>query len=130
VSGPHALPGVVRQALRRRSELGERFLDLLERRLRGLEALAAGARTADLAIAAQDRALARRFLRSRAGSWDDGDEDLVRGWLDGWQEPAGDRRAGAARALLAGAAELANLQARPATLWFFLWEMESMLAGL
>ena len=35
-----------------------------------------------------------------------------------------------ARALLEGAAALAAIGAPPGALWFFLWEMESILAGL
>ncbi len=130
MSEDHPLVAVVRRALPRRSPVGERYLELLGRRLRGLAALAAGDEAADLGLGEEDRALARRFLRPRAGGWDDGDENLVRGWLDGWQRTGRDRRAAAAQALLDGARALAAMQARPATLWFFLWEMESMLAGL
>jgi len=36
----------------------------------------------------------------------------------------------AARGLLDAAAELARIAPRPETLWFYLWEMESLLSGL
>jgi hypothetical protein len=101
-----------------------RFLDLLDRRL---AALASGR---PIRVRAGERALAAGFLEPFMGRWDDGDENLVRGYLDGWAAPDEDA-ARAARARLLGAARaLSAIQARPATLWFFLWEMESVLAGL
>lgn len=54
-----------------------RFLDLLDRRL---AALASGR---PVRVRAGERALAGRFLEPFMGSWDDGDENLVRGYLDG-----------------------------------------------
>ena len=36
----------------------------------------------------------------------------------------------AARGLVDAAAELARIAPRPETLWFYLWEMESLLSGL
>ena len=34
------------------------------------------------------------------------------------------------QALLEAAEALSRIEARPGTLWFFLWEMESMVRGL
>lgn len=107
----------------------ERYLDVLDLRLRALETLAAGQR-ANLALTSSNRALSRRFLKPLNGTWDDGDENLVRGFLDLWVRSGADPRQVAARSLLDAASALAKMQARPSTLWFFLWEMESMLPGL
>jgi len=63
-------------------------------------------------------------------AWDDGDETLVRGFLDRWLTAGVDPRQAAARNLVEAGHELRRLQARPATWWFFLWEMESMMRGL
>lgn len=101
-----------------------RFLDLLDRRL----ALLAAGRTVRSGPA--ERALARRFLAPLEGTWDDGDENLVRGHLDRWLPPEGGAAATARKGLLGAARALSVIEARPATLWFFLWEMESMLSGL
>lgn len=77
----------------------------------------------------EDRALTRRFLARR--SWHDGDENLVRGYLDRWEKDAGAGSAAArARSVLEGASALGGIAAPPGALWFFLWEMESVLAGL
>jgi hypothetical protein len=73
----------------------------------------------------QDRALARRVLRPLEARWHDGDENLVRGFLDRWTSHDGPETA---RRLLEAAAELARIEARAAAWWFFLWEMESVLA--
>jgi hypothetical protein len=118
----HPLTSAVRRALRRPlSPTSRRYLWLLDRRL---ATLAAGRAPGP---AAADRKLARRFLARVAGHWDDGDENLVRGYLD-----SGGRRGArdAPGALLEAADGLGRIAARPATLWFFLWEMESMLEGL
>lgn len=127
----HPLVASVRRALRRPSPAAESYLALLQRRLGSLARLAQEGRdpAADLGLRSSDRALARRFLRSRHGSWTDGDENLVRGWLDRW-EPAGTGLADRARAILEAADALAAIEARPQTLWFFLWELESMLAAV
>lgn len=118
------------RALRARSSaLQKRYLDLLDRRLRALESLAAG-QPANLALTPSNRTLARRFLEPLEGSWDDGDENLVRGFLDRWLPSAAPAVAHVAARLLEAASHLATLDLRPGTLWFFLWEMESMLAGL
>ena len=74
-----------------------------------------------------ERARARRFLAPLEGSWNDGDENLVRGFLDGWQGAGDDGGVARARGLLRAAGELADMGPRPETLWFFLWEMESVL---
>ena len=68
------------------------------------------------------------MLKPLEARWHDGDENLVRGMLDSWMprdEPAGRV---VARRLLGAAGELARIDARPETWWFFLWEMESLLA--
>jgi len=72
----------------------------------------------------------RRFLASHEGAWDDGDENLVRGYLDRWIPQGDDPLVAAAGGLSEAAVALAGLRARPETLWFFLWEMESMLAAV
>jgi hypothetical protein len=119
----------VRQALPRpRAAAG--FLRLLERRLLGLEAVAAGADAKRFLGGPRDEARARRFLASRRDAWDDGDETLVRAHVDGWTRPGEDTSRAAVRRLAAAARTLAALEVRPETLWFFLWEMESILKGL
>jgi hypothetical protein len=106
------------------------FLGLLERRLKGLEAVASGADAKRLVGGPRDDARARRFLAARRQAWDDGDETLVRAYLDGWTRPGEDRSRAAVRRLADAARALAALEVRPETLWFFLWEMESILKGL
>ena len=102
------------------------FIALLERRLLALEAIASG-RAQTMRERPADRARARRFLAPLEGSWHDGDENLVRGFLDRWQGPGEDGAIARARGLLSAARELADIGPPPATLWFFLWEMESVL---
>jgi len=100
-------------------------------RLGSLAAVADG-RASDRALAATaaDRELARRVAAAIEGEWDDGDENLVRGWLDRRRAAGEEPGAAAARALLAAARALVLIRPRPATVRFFLWEMESILAGL
>ena len=82
-----------------------------------------------LGLLKADRSLARRALGPLEARWHDGDENLVRGLLDRWMPSAGEATAAViARRLLEAAAELARIDARPETWWFFLWEMESVLA--
>ena len=102
---------------------------MLERRLVALEAIALG-RAQGLEEIAADHARARRFLAPLEGTWHDGDENLVRGYLDRWRGPGEDGAAARARGLLHAAGELAAISPRPETLWFFLWAMESVLRGL
>jgi hypothetical protein len=83
-----------------------------------------------LGLGARDRALARRFLRPRQATWHDGDENLVRGHLDRWLRPGDNAAVVAAQSLLAAADALVSGHARPEALWFFLWELESMLPPL
>jgi hypothetical protein len=129
----HPLTAAVRRALPRPLDRGaERYLRLLDRRLVSLADVVAGGRTAarPAGLTAAERTIARRFLSPREAEWQDGDENLVRGYLDRWQH-GGDRGAAApARALLECASALAAIGAPPGALWFFLWEMESILAGL
>ena len=54
----------------------------------------------------------------------------MRGFLDRWLRPGQDPRAAAARGLVEAADALARVSPRPETLWFYLWEMESLLSGL
>jgi len=79
---------------------------------------------------AELRSRLERLLASHEGAWDDGDENLVRGYLDRWIPQGDDPLVAAARGLSEAAVALAGLRARPETLWFFLWEMESMLAAV
>jgi hypothetical protein len=102
------------------------FIDVLGRRLVALEAIALG-KAQTMRESAADRARARRFLAPLEGTWHDGDENLVRGFLDRWQGPGEDGGVARARGLLRAASELAGIGPPPATLWFFLWEMESVL---
>lgn len=114
-----------------RPEEAARYLVLLGRRLRWIEARADGhpRAAARLAATPAERTLARRFLRRFEGAWDDGDENLVRGHLDRFVRPGTDPGRDAARSVLAAADELARILARPGTLFFFLWELESMLTS-
>jgi hypothetical protein len=84
----------------------------------------------DLRLSPADRAVARRFLASREGGWDDGDENLVRGYLDRWLGQGDDPLVATARGLTEAALALAGMRARPETLWFFLWELESVLSAV
>jgi hypothetical protein len=106
----------------------EAYLALLEARLRGLVAVAEG-RGQWPRVSRPERTLARRVLRKLEGAWDDGDENLVRGFLDKWLGPAEEPAVAAARSLLSAAAALAPIRSRPGTLYFLLWEMESMLTS-
>jgi hypothetical protein len=110
------------------SDASQGYLALLDRRFAALETIAAGAPAADLGWTRRDRALARRVLRQLEARWHDGDENFVRGFLDHWTGPGEDRRAVTARRLVAAATELLRIEARPQAWWFFLWEMESLLA--
>jgi hypothetical protein len=107
----------------------QRYLDLLDLRFAALSDLVAG-RRANLAHGSTNRALSRRFLEPFQETWDDGDENLVRGFLDRWVTREADPVRARARALLDCASELARMRLRPATLWFFLWAMESTLPDL
>jgi hypothetical protein len=106
-----------------------RYLAVLDRRLAALAQLAALGTTTPrrLGLDRATRGLARRFLRRFEGAWDDGDENLVRGYLDRWRRPSEDPGVAAARSLLEAAAALSRIRARRGTFAFFLWEMESML---
>lgn len=104
------------------------FLELLERRLAALKAVAEGAGAWPRSDRCQ-RALVQRVLRREADSWDDGDENLVRGYLDRWARDGANADVSAAASLLAAADALAAVATRPGTLFFLLWEMESMLTS-
>jgi len=108
-----------------------RYLVLLARRLRWLGARARGHPGAGRRLVATpgERVLARRFLRRFEGTWDDGDENLVRGYLDRFRRPGEDAGRAAALGLVEAATELSGLVTRPGTLFFFLWELESMLTS-
>jgi hypothetical protein len=128
----HPFTVAVRRTLSRPLDpAAQRYLRLLDRRFAALARIAARAE-ASLAAAGmrpEDRALARRFLARR--SWHDGDENLVRGYLDRWEKGAGgEGSAERARGVLEGASALGGIGPPPGALWFFLWEMESVLAGL
>jgi len=105
------------------------YLALLDRRLAALSGRAGGQAVSDetLGVRPADRALADGFLRPLHGRWHDGDENLVRGYLDRWVPSGEDAGASAAGALLAAAEALPAMGARAEALWFYLWEMESML---
>jgi hypothetical protein len=129
----HPLTTTLRRVLRDdRTAMASGYLALLDDRLAALGTLAAGGAlgAGDLRVHPADRALARRFLAAHEGAWDDGDENLVRGFLDRWQRVGDDAVTATARGLTEAAAALGGMRARPETLWFFLWEMESVLAAL
>jgi hypothetical protein len=128
----HAFTAAVRRTLPRPLDRSaESYLRLLDRRFAALARLAAGEGGVTAAgLRPADRALARRQLAARAGGWHDGDENLVRGHLDRWDRSPQRSAAAPARALLEGAGALVAIGAPPGALWFFLWEMESILAGL
>ena len=128
----HAFTAAVRRALPRPLDRGaERYLRLLDRRFVALALVANGGAGGALpGLQPADRALARRYLAARKAEWHDGDENLLRGHLDRWDRGARPGAAEPARALLDGASALAAIGAPPGALWFFLWEMESILAGL
>jgi hypothetical protein len=120
---------LVRGALSpRRARAAGPLLDLLARRLAALAEVARG-RPCPLPGGAAERARWRRFLRPLEGTWHDGDENLVRGFLDRWGLPGQDPGVSAARGLVDAAEALARIEPRPETLWFYLWEMESLLSG-
>jgi hypothetical protein len=114
-----------------RSTGARAYLDILDDRLAALAGLAERRRVdRDLRVSPADRAVARRFLAGHEGAWDDGDENLVRGYLDRWLREADDPLVAAARGLTEAAGALAAMRARPETLWFFLWELESVLSAV
>lgn len=104
------------------------FLELLERRLGALREVAEG-RGAWPRPNRCERALVRSVLHGRQGSWDDGDENLVRGYLDRWTPAGSEADASTAASLIAAADAIGSVAARPGTLFFLLWEMESMLTS-
>jgi hypothetical protein len=132
-SSRHPLTVALRRMLGdERAEVARAYLALLDDRLAALAALAAGDPLieGDLRTSPADRAVARRFLASHEGAWDDGDENLVRGYVDRWIGKDDDPLAAAARGLTEAALALAGMRAAPETLWFFLWEMESVLSAV
>jgi hypothetical protein len=125
------LASAAARALPHETPRRNRYAALLARRFPALEAAARGeaADARALGLARPDRDLARRALGPLEARWHDGDENLVRGLLDRWMPPGGAATGSViARRLLDAAAELARIDARPETWWFFLWEMESLLA--
>jgi hypothetical protein len=74
------------------------------------------------------RAALRTLLEPLEGRWHDGDENLVRGLLEGWAGVEADRPAAVAARLLAAGEELLYIAARREAWWFYVWEMESLLA--
>lgn len=131
IAARHPLTRAVVRALGTRAAAHRAFADLLDRRLDALARLAAGEAVTpkELGTGAAERRSARRFLRPREASWHDGDENRVRAHLDRWHASGEHPRQDAARALLAAAEDVAG-GARPETLWFLLWAMESALADL
>jgi hypothetical protein len=129
----HPLTAALRRLLGgARAGLARDYLSLLDDRLAALAELSAGGPLVqgDLRLSPADRAVARRFLASHEGAWDDGDENLVRGYLDRWLRKGDDPLAAAARGLSEAALALAAMRAGPETMWFFLWEMESVLSAV
>jgi hypothetical protein len=102
-------------------ERGLRYVELLDGRLRALQSGRLPRSTPG------ERRLARSVLRSREGSWHDGDENLVRGLIGDWG--AGEDDAERARRLYGAAGQLASMRPRAETVWFMLWTMESVLGA-
>jgi hypothetical protein len=127
----HPLIARVREALGPRLADDETYVLLLARRLARLEEWARGGADESWHETRAERALGRDFVRQREACWSDGDENLIREWLDPWlpASVALDRRA-TAQHLLAAAGRLAEIDARAETLWFFLWEVEGRWATL
>jgi CheY-like chemotaxis protein len=100
------------------------YLERLPERLERLGAVASGRAPAAGAPSPE----VKRVVAAIEGGWHDGDENLVRGWLDRWGAASG--AAATARILLEAVGELERIGPSPGTLRFFLWEMESVLAGL
>jgi hypothetical protein len=121
---------VASRLLVRHDARSARYLALLDRRFAALARAARGDLRGITAEGDAERSFARRFLQSIAVEWDDGDENLVRGFLDRWLRPGADAALFAARDLLEGADTLARISSRKSTLAFFLWEMESVLRSL
>ena len=122
----HLLTSTVRELASEDTEIA----DLLERRLVALERVMRAEVDAAVIGALGGSELSRRFLAKREGSWDDGDENLVRGLLDRWGAEAEDPSRDIAGRLIAAANHVGSIRARPETVWFLLWEMEGMLTDL
>ena len=82
------------------------YLARLPGRLERLAAEAGGRPTG--AAGGEERAAVERLLAAIEGDWHDGDENLVRGWLDRWRFDLD--RAETARALLGAVAELERIR--------------------
>lgn len=121
----------MRAALQGRG-VSDACFDLLQARLAALVPLSSPAASPsdDLTLPAVlcPSGLARAALDALGTEWDDGDEAFVRERLDAWSRD--ETVADVATRLLAAADTLAKTQVRPATLIFFLWELESVLEGL
>jgi hypothetical protein len=126
---PHPLVAVLKRALGDSPE-AVAYLALVEARLSTLGELSEGRGTTEGLGGRTGRILARRFLKSFEATWDDGDETLVRGYLDSWAPIGEDPLRVLAERLLVAAGALATTHARRETLLFFLWEMESVLEGV
>jgi hypothetical protein len=72
---------------------------------------------------------ARRVLQRLQSAWNDGDENRVRGYLDGALPDLEAATVAHARRLLQCAADLAATGVRAETLWFFAWYLESALSA-
>lgn len=124
----HPLTDAVRRALPRPlSAAHRRYLSLLDRRLASADRAGRAGEVGRRREARTTHAFARRFLKPYEGAWTDGDENLVRGHLDAWPRPGVGPDRAAALAIAECARSLAAIDPPPSTLWFFLWEMESML---
>lgn len=127
----HALTAAVAEALPQPfSPATAAYLALLDRRLAAVQAIADGSAEAAFSEEPAAKALARRFLRPLEGTWDDGDDNLVRGYLDRWSRPGDDPVRETARRLADAARDLSRIETRPSTFWCFLWQLESMLESL
>lgn len=103
------------------------YLSGLDRRLSALARAAGGPIPVVTQHDAGQVRLRQRVLRAIEGDWDDGDENLVRGFLDRWSRP-GEPPGEDARVLLSAVEAIAASQPRPQTVRFLLWALESALA--
>lgn len=127
--GQWTLVALLRDSLPRRHEraarvLAERMTEHLDALIRRL-APVAPERAADGAGSATRARQARRVLECLQSCWNDGDENLVRGGLDRVLPVVPPAEVAHAHRLLDCARDLAAMNARPETLWFFAWYLEA-----
>lgn len=86
--------------------------------------------SAELRRLARASRLTRRVLRRIEGAWHDGDENRVRGHLDGFVRAGESRTLAALRGVREAADDLASAEAGPGAVRFLLFALESAFADL